>query len=213
MDDKKLPTLEEIKAKLNEIWDDQGFSCEPDGQGNYIIQDKGSFCRVNAELFDKHVRASWEEESKKHNMTDKQVLDSPPTLYEFLEGTEKPKNGEDQKSIKTYKFYTSKGERLGIFLDNDSIVVIRCSLKDQFCKKTARNLFSIYKLGHGYTPEVYKFDHSLNGKEFFDWCKDKYYIKTETRGDCRITWLVNRAKMSKSSRIVLKSVPSTKMGY
>lgn len=145
------------------------------------------------------------EDSKQYKMKDseQQVLDSPEISK--IAGT--------KDSIKTYKFFTQKGERLGIFLDNDSIVVIRCSLKDQFCKKTARDLFSIYKLGQGYTPEVYKFDHSLNGKEFFDWCKDKYYIKTETRGDCRITWLVNRAKMSKSSRIVLKSVPFTKMGY
>jgi hypothetical protein len=123
----------------------------------------------------------------------------------------KPKNAGTKGSIQTYKFYTSKGERLGIFLDNDRIVVIRCSLKDQFCKKTARDLFQISKLGADYNPESYKFDHALTGKEFFQWCKDKFYIKTETKGECMITWLVNKAKTNQSSRIALKSSPYKKM--
>ena len=81
--------------------------------------------------------------------------------------------------MQTYKFYTKKGERLAIFLRNtqtaSQIEVYRCSRKDAFRKKTARDAFNgIPQEGMTFHPEIFPMDKALTGKEFYQWCVDNY---------------------------------------
>ena len=90
--------------------------------------------------------------------------------------------------IHTFKFYTKKGERLGIFLNTNeeksTIKVIKCSLDDQFCKKDARYaaLWGHTRAGEIVHPQIIEYDGILSNKEFFQFCKRIFCeMKTVTR--------------------------------
>ena len=92
--------------------------------------------------------------------------------------------------MQTYKFYTRKGERLGIFLrrlgsDDSSlssssaqIEVYRCSKKDVFKKKVARDAFNgVPQAIEKFHPETIPVDKNMTGREFYQWCVDHYCQK------------------------------------
>lgn len=107
-------------------------------------------------------------------------------------------------SIRSFKFYTKKGERLGIFLRNNDggtsqIEVYRCSLADQFSKKVARQAFeeTFKDTNIHYSPTITKFPNQLTGKEFYAWCEDNYWKRRKVIEKAEYTYLKKGDKVGK----------------
>lgn len=76
------------------------------------------------------------------------------------------------KEFVTYKYYTNKKERLAIFYKEGIIEVIKCSKKDTFTKKKAKELYNS-PIAKRYT--IIK-QECKNLKEFLDIC-DKQFCR------------------------------------
>ena len=90
--------------------------------------------------------------------------------------------------FKTFKFYNSKKQRIGVFgKDNGDgilkLVIFRCSTKDHFSKKQAREAFELYDEGkitdyyHPQRIDVRIENGDSAGWTFINFCHENYYRK------------------------------------
>lgn len=119
---------------------------------------------------------------------------------------------EMEKLLKTYQFFDKKGRRTAIFGEVEQgwlkVTVIPCSVKDQFKKEKANELF---KEGKGMKEGLQTQIPVENGKykaTFLKWCNENYQRP--------IAWFerfnVLAVKNGKRMRILRRNI-STKMGY
>ena len=91
--------------------------------------------------------------------------------------------------ITTYKYYTEKNQRLAIRAirveDKIHITILKCSKRDYFSRRVARNTLDLLESGctalidnKKVHPELLQIPITSNWKkDFFTWASDTYYTK------------------------------------